>query len=239
MTSLRYWIGILTLAGIFTTPGALAGPIHDAAWDGDLGQVKRLIVAGADVNAKDVNELAPLYLSAANGHTAVVEFLIGKGANVNVRNTVRATPLHAAAREGHEAVAELLITNGAEVNAESHNEGTPLHWAAKNGHTAVVKLLIANGADIHRRAIAGTPLSNAVRLGQTAVVELLMEKGATFHDALHMAARSGHVDIVVLLIAKGHDVNAKDSRRRTPLHYALKYNHKEIAELLRRHGAKD
>lgn len=239
MTSRRYWIGILTLAGIFATSGALAGPLHEAAWDGDLAQVKRLITEGADVNAKDVNELAPLYLAAANGHTAVVEFLIGKGADVDVRNAARATPLHAGARGGHEAVAELLIVNGAEVNAGSHSEGTPLHWAAKNGHTAVVELLIANGADIDWRAIVGTPLRNAVHAGQTAVVELLMEKGATTYKALHVAARRGHADIVALLIAKGLDVNATDDRRRTPLYYALKYNHQEIAELLRRHGAKD
>ena len=42
-------------------------------------------------------------------------------------------------------------------------------------------------------------------------------QGAT---ALHWAAGEGHVDIVKTLIEKGADVQAKDSNKESPLHYA-------------------
>jgi ankyrin repeat protein len=45
-------------------------------------------------------------------------------------------------------------------------------------------------------------------------------------------------DVVVSLIEKGADINAKNKDGETPLDLALRQGHKEIVELLRKHGAK-
>ena len=56
---------------------------------------------------------------------------------------------------------------------------------------------------------------------------------------MHSAAGKGHKEIAELLIAAGADVNAKDELLgRTPLDWAISRNHIEIADLLRKHGAK-
>jgi len=55
---------------------------------------------------------------------------------------------------------------------------------------------------------------------------------------LHRAAWYGRKEIVVLLIAKGADVNAKDNDGETPLDSANKNGRTEIADLLRKHGGK-
>jgi ankyrin repeat protein len=65
---------------------------------------------------------------------------------------------------------------------------------------------------------------------------------------LHYTARIGQKEIIELLIAKGADVNAKDSEFRTPLNFAEEVDEddspedkavkKETADLLRNHGAK-
>ena len=51
---------------------------------------------------------------------------------------------------------------------------------------------------------------------------------------LHRAAYYGHKEIVVLLIAKGADVNVKNDVGYTP----LDGNHPDTADLLRKHGGK-
>ena len=55
---------------------------------------------------------------------------------------------------------------------------------------------------------------------------------------LHLAAVIGHKEIIEILIAKGADVNARKMNGWTPLDNAIKRKHPEIADLLRKHGAK-
>ena len=55
---------------------------------------------------------------------------------------------------------------------------------------------------------------------------------------MHNAAWKGHVEIDKLLIVKNADVNAKDVEGQTPLDWAEEEKHKEIADLLRKHGGK-
>ncbi len=53
---------------------------------------------------------------------------------------------------------------------------------------------------------------------------------------MHIAAYGGLNNVAELLIAKGANVNAKDRGGWTPLHMAILYNRKAMAELLRQHG---
>ncbi|MGO9568404.1 MAG: ankyrin repeat domain-containing protein [Desulfomonilaceae bacterium] len=56
--------------------------------------------------------------------------------------------------------------------------------------------------------------------------------------ALMEAAKTGHLDVVKLLLDEGADVNAKDNYGWTALKIAEEDGHKEIVELLKAHGAK-
>jgi ankyrin repeat protein len=86
---------VAVLVAFVLTP-ALADPLHDAAEQGEIGQVKRLIDQDADVNARDDYDLTPLHFSVGAGHIKIVELLIAEGANVNARHQM-GTPLHPAA----------------------------------------------------------------------------------------------------------------------------------------------
>ena len=123
-----------------------------------------------------------------------------------------------AAKQGDVDAVKQFIVAGEDVNTKDnrgstslHDRGrTPLHRAASGGHKEVVELLIAEGADVNAKTDAGfTPLCDA--------------------------AQFGHKEIAELLIATGADVNAK---RGAPLNAAILTKHTEIAELLRKHGAK-
>ena len=52
------------------------------------------------------------------------------------------------------------------------------------------------------------------------------------------AARTGNIEAVKQHLAAGTDVNSKTGFIWTPLHYAAREGHKEIVELLRKHGGK-
>ncbi len=66
---------ICLLLSILTGPAlssALAGPLHDAAFIGDINEVKRLIAEGIDVNQKDFGGRTPLHMAASSGHRDIV-----------------------------------------------------------------------------------------------------------------------------------------------------------------------
>ncbi len=74
-------------------------------------------------------------------------------------------------------------------------------------------------------------------VGLLALLSLLVASPA-LAGKLHKAADKGNLAKVERLIAKGANVNAKDTKLgATPLHYAAKKGHTAIAELLIAKGA--
>src|SRR5437762_3005377 len=117
----------------------------DAAREGDLGQVKKLIDLGVDVNAQVGGQTA-LHAAVAFNKLAVVKELLRVGAKLNVEHYLHGTPLGIAATLGHADIAKELIKAGADVNAGSV---TPLASAAAHGQTEVIKVLLGAGAKIN------------------------------------------------------------------------------------------
>ena len=159
---------------------AVAGPLHNAARDGDVEQVGSLIASGEDVNKRDRTLGWPMHQAALNDYVGIAEMLIAAGADVNVEHKIFGTPLHAAAQNGSFGAAALLLKNGADPNSRFSDGSTPLHFAASGGNAAMVELLVVNGADIAAKTTR--PLST---------------RGD--YSALHAAGREGHFDIVGLL----------------------------------------
>ena len=87
-----------------------------------------------------------------------------------------------------------------------------IHKAVALGNIKAVKQHLATGTDVNTKDLTG-------------------------FAPLVFAASIGHKEIAKLLIAKGADVNVKNSGK-TPLDWAIKQNHTETAELLRKHGGK-
>ena len=128
---------------------AMAGPLHDAARDGDLVAVEAAVAQGAEIDAQGDNGETPLILAILAQEQAAVELLIDKGAYIQGRNAGGFTPLHAAAYAGDAAMAELLIAKGADINDAQNKAGvTPLFPAIEEDHKAVAELLIARGASL-------------------------------------------------------------------------------------------
>ena len=55
---------------------------------------------------------------------------------------------------------------------------------------------------------------------------------------LHFAVAQGNLEIVQYLLSQGAKINVKDLKGRTPLSYAVQGKKSDIAEFLRKHGAR-
>ncbi|MDA7676665.1 ankyrin repeat domain-containing protein [bacterium] len=119
--------------------------LYEAAEEGQIEEVKKLLAAGADVNAKTKFKETPLHFAAENGQKEVAELLIDKGANVNAHAKWERTPLHSTAKTGQKSIIELLITAGANVNAEDFENKTPLDEAINYKHNETAALLRKHG----------------------------------------------------------------------------------------------
>ncbi len=151
-----------------------------AAFNGYTDDLRILIAAGADVNARNDNDSSALFFAAVGGHTEAVQTLIAAGgADVNETDGVGWTALMLAASDGHTETAETLIVAGADVNAAEINGVTALMVAADEGHTETVQTLIAAGADVNLKDSNGRTALNIAEIGgHSDVSRMLVVAGA-------------------------------------------------------------
>ena len=97
-----------------------------AARDGNLEIVKKHIIDGVDINAKDKEGDAPLHKAVSRGKEEIVKYLINNGASLNIKDESGRTPLHRAAFAMNNNMCELLILNGADINPINEDNLTPL-----------------------------------------------------------------------------------------------------------------
>jgi len=148
--------------------------LHDAAFNGDVKRVKKLLEKGENPNAKDKDGWTPLHTAAYMGHVDVVKLLLEHGANPNIQNKDGVTPLHTAAFWDRVDVVKLLLERGADPNAKDKDGWTPLHTAAFWDRVDVVKLLLERGADPTVKNRGGkTPLDLAREGGYDGIVSLI------------------------------------------------------------------
>lgn len=104
---------------------------------------------------------------------------------------IRDEALAWAARNDRVDTLRTLVARGAGLDADVYR-GTALAWAAAQGKLAAVRTLLELGADVNRAGTFGGPKHG---------------EGAT---ALHLAAQSGHLDVITALLDGGADPDARD-----------------------------
>ena len=154
----------VSLLAASCAPGALptaeeAGNLLDAVDRGiEVDGICRLILAGADVNARNPNNGTPLHRAVLHNYHAAASLLIEAGADVDAQNNKGKTPLHLAAPSKRVEMAALLASGGANVGAADINGDTPLYLAVgqylfglkrsiNRKTTEIIAILLGAGAD--------------------------------------------------------------------------------------------
>jgi hypothetical protein len=95
----RAWLGHATVAAaaLLVAAGATgaqpaATPLIEAAARGDLAAVRRLVAAGASLEARDASGRTALLAAVQGGHEGVALALVALGADVNAQDNIDDSP---------------------------------------------------------------------------------------------------------------------------------------------------
>ncbi|MFD0313935.1 ankyrin repeat domain-containing protein [Streptomyces flavalbus] len=151
-----------------------AQPLMAAVSAGDTDQVRELLDAGAEVDARypmlnGFNDAhTPLLVAARDGHGEIVRLLLAAGADINaVEPCFGAVPLHKAVYNGHaDITADLVAHDDIDLDFQGATNGyTPLHDALWHGYADCVTALLNAGARLDLVGHDGkTPLDLAVEV---------------------------------------------------------------------------
>ena len=230
--------------------------LHFAVEHGHKTMVELLLDHGADINAQSGNKNRPLHIAVSKGYRSIVELLLSRKADVNAKGQSARTPLQLTFFQ-HRETARLLLDRGADVNAQDDKGSAVVHYAVSSPEWT--KLILSRNPNLELQDRDGnTPLITAAgSRGDIESVRLLLQAGAEVNETapagrtpLMAAITSGDLDKVRLLLEHKADPNEKGSSAESPLEWVLfrvRNNPKtaetvkltEIAELLRKHGAKE
>lgn len=186
----------------------------------DLAIVKAEVEKGS--NPLEANKMgfdAVVYSINAPSSTDVIKFLLDqKGVDVNKPTHDARTYLFWAANKGNVEVVEYLISKGAKVNIEDSHGMTPISFAASAGqpNTKLYDAFIKAGADVKQKSQEGATLlllaiANDKDLSLT---NYFISKGLSLNDkdaagntAFNYVAKTGNIELMKTLVAKGIKYN--------------------------------
>jgi ankyrin repeat protein len=251
-----------------STPGRLGPPdaetdIFQAAREGKLEAAGRLLGADGKL-ANQTNQMGqtPLRVAVMARRANMVELLEKNGAHWDavsavmagrveiLRDILRQRPaaisssefgeslLHLAVDYGDADTVRTVLASGGDAQALDSRGLTPLGHALWSQQKGVADLLLQHGAKEN--------LFDAVYADDLKIASALLKENKSLVSRLSLggdsvvaiAAGTGHVDILKLLLDKGAAADGANSfDGRTPLHFAALFNRTNTAQLLIRHGA--
>lgn len=203
-------------ADVNIEPAEIGGltPLQEAVWCENIELMHLLLDSGADINADAGEEegYTALQAAIAVGNRQLARDLIILGADVNAAaSTVRASALEAAVEQNDLDLVRLVLDSGA--NDTSHWRPALDTAIRAEYDVKFVELLLDYGFDINENPWDDTSiLALAVQANEgagTEIVALLLEHGASdLNEALNVAAKTGDLDHMELLLDWGADINA-------------------------------
>ncbi|MEQ9115740.1 MAG: ankyrin repeat domain-containing protein [Rickettsiales bacterium] len=112
-------------------------PVEQAAWNGQLHIIEKLVAYGADLDTCDELSNTLLMRAISFGHNALAAKLIELGADLNAKNFLGRTALHIAVEQTNRELTKLLIEKGAKT-VPDYQEQTPLSLGEKNGFDILI-----------------------------------------------------------------------------------------------------
>lgn len=185
-----------------------------AASQGQVDKLARAIRYGVHVDDTDANGRSALHCASSQGQVSAVRFLIEAHASPNIKDHYSNTPLNDAVLQKHDNVAMELRRGGASrLSMPGFKLGVLMCTSAWNGDKEQLRRMLNNRVDVNTGDY-------------------------DTRTALHLAASSGHVDVVEFLLQNEADVNCRDRMGFSALADAVRHEHKDVQKLLLAAGGK-
>ena len=213
--------------------------LHYAATRGHLSIARKLLAKGATVDIEGPDGQNPLHLALRVPHVEVVMLLLQRQANVNARDVSQRTPLHISSLGGNVGMCTQLLDHGAQLESRDSSSKTALQFAVEAQHIEVVRLLLDRSRYKPKDSNFLNAFFAAVETGNTGIAEIFLTKGLSFkvlkddaHKPATLAAKSGNLAMLDLMIRNKCRLKEKDSNGWTALHFAAHQGHTPIVERL-------
>jgi len=191
--------------------GPGVGDLCQAAANGNIGEIRKIINAGVKVDKGDYDKRTALHIACAEGKLPVVRRMVEElHAKTTVKDSWGGTPLDDALRAGHQAISDFLLSKGAPVgkNGFAMDDAGVLCTAGAQGNAACILGLSRRGVDVN-----------------TADYDK--------RTAIHLACSEGKLEAVKTLVSLKANVDPADRFGGTPLDDAQRKDHKEVIAFLK------
>jgi ankyrin repeat protein len=216
----------------------------EAAINGDLAKLTRMLDAGADINQRDEFGRSPLVNAVRSDHPEVAMELMKRGADVNLTSLENETPLMYTTEHGDLALTKELVRRGAILSISSMNGSSALYQATQNNHLDIVKFILESGVDVDFQPLRekegpGTALVSAVHSGYMDIARYLISKGADLEGttsqgetSLIMSTYDNRPEFTSMLIEAGANVDAANAYGWTAILMGAQFGNIEPIKLL-------
>lgn len=219
-------------------------PLIIASGWGHTETVKALIEAGANINVETTEGMTALESAFNYGNFKIGKVLLKKGAKrKNLKDLSGNAMVNAVLSNDEEAI-QLLLDAKVNLNKLNAEGFSPLHMAIIIGDIKTAGLLINNGADVNKTSTTYVysgytgqmgqgvkPIIASIRNKQPDIISLLMRNGANApENILIEGVNTNNPSVINELIKNGVDIDKKNKRGNTALHYAVSFPGTECME---------
>ena len=210
---------------------------HEAALTANTKVIELIRNAGGNPLSRDSFGDSPFSLVLKFDESVIKAVL---GSNIYIVDSDGNTPVHIAVEKNvTPATLTMLIDMGFPVSQRNGKGMTPLYNAVSKNQKKLALTLLERGADPFIATINGdSALTNAFKNGNIEILDAIVKYNARKTDTkgdsiLHYASRIANVQQVKHLLESGLERNVKNLSGETPYAMALRWNRKDIAELLK------